>query len=307
MTTRKHHFVSQFYLRNFSTGTDDKAGLDAYDRETGKTFPVKVKDAAAKRDFNRLDVDGIDNNALEKKLGEIETECAPQFDKLIKEKTFDVHSRDALTVFISLMFLNGQQTRGAIHDLLDKMGQLQTDMFFDQKNLHEKLEVTPEEADKVRTAYKNGAFKLEPNKNYLLNIQFSQLETVRKGVEKRKWAFLSSSKSNQFVTCDNPVCLQWLESGYEKFGSTTPVPSIFAPESVLVFPLSSDVLLLGQLESDFEEGQNMEANDEQVAELNGLIAKNSIRHFYARSKNFTIKCKGDRLVKAKDLQEYFKK
>lgn len=297
--------MSQFYLRNFSTGTDDKAGLDAYDRETGKTFPLKVKDAAAKRDFNRLDIDGVDKNALEKKLQEIETECAPQFQKLIEDKTFDVHSRDALTVFISLMFLNGQQIRGVLHDFLEQTGRLKTDIFFNQENLHEKLGVTPDEADQVRKAYKNGSFNLEPNKNYLLKMQFSQLETVRKGVEQRKWAFFRSSSNNQFITSDNPVCLQWLESGYEKFGDTAPVPSIFAPESVLVFPLSSDILLCGHLDSDYQEGSNMDVSDDQVAELNGLIAKNSIRHFYAKSTDFSIKLKGDKVIKADDIAEHF--
>lgn len=306
MTTRKHHFVSQFYLRNFSTGVDEKAGLHAFERDTGRIFPIKVKDAAAKRDFNRLDIEGVDQNQLESKLNEIETDCAPQFKKIIKDKSFDFHSRDALTTFVALMFLNGQQTRGILEDFLEGKGQLQVDLWLNQKNLHEKLGVTLEEAEQVRKAYQHGGIKVNPNQNYIIKLQFSNLMMIRNIVEKRKWAFLSASKGNQFITCDNPICLEYLESAFKKPDDFLPAPSIFAPEAVLLFPISSKLLLIGSLESKFKEGGNMQASYDEVAVLNSLIARNSIRHFFARDTDFSIKSNEGKIIEAKKLEEYLK-
>lgn len=305
MTARKHHFVSQFYLRNFSTGDGHKSELCAFERETGESFSIKVKDAAAKRDFNRLDIENVDQNELEKKLAEIEAICATQFSRIIENQSLDFHSHDALVTFIALMFLNGQQVRNGIEDMLDGMGKLQTDMFFNQDNLHEKLGVTIEEAEQAKKAYQDGAFRLKANQNYTLKLQFSHLDMIRSGIEKRKWAIFHTPENNQFITSDNPVCLQWLESGYKRFGDIAPIPSLFAPESSLIFPISSNLIIFGCLEKDFPEGGSMIASAEEVASLNGAIAKNSLRHFYSKDKDFTISLKSGNMIPASDMEKHF--
>lgn len=49
---RKHHYVSQFYLRGF---TDDKKQLLVTDRPTEKVFRTNPTNVAAQRDFNTIE------------------------------------------------------------------------------------------------------------------------------------------------------------------------------------------------------------------------------------------------------------
>lgn len=305
MTARKHHFVSQFYLKNFSTRSDENAKLCAVERETGRIFFPNVRDVAAKRDFNRLYVEGVDQNELETRLSEIEADCAPQFEKIIKDKSFDVYSRDALTTFIAIMFLNGQQTRGVLESFIEEKGNLQLDLMVNDKNLHKRLNITLEEAEEVRAAHRAGAIKLKSSQNYIIKMQFTHLEMIRKIVEKRVWKFLKTSSNDPFITCDNPVCLEWNEAGHKMFGDLSPAPSLFATESILLFPVSPELLLLGSLDDNSVEGICAEISRKEVAMLNGRIAKNSIRQFFAINENFSIQLGGE-VLKAKNLKEAFK-
>lgn len=62
---RRQHFVPQFYLRGFA---GEKDQLFVVDRPSKKTFRTAPKNVAAERDFNRVEVEGIAPNAVEKAL-----------------------------------------------------------------------------------------------------------------------------------------------------------------------------------------------------------------------------------------------
>jgi len=81
---RKQHYVPQFYLRKF-TGAKDM--LLVFDREKKETYRSKPLGVAAQRDFNRIDVEGMDANAVEKVLSEFEGETAPHLDRIIANKS----------------------------------------------------------------------------------------------------------------------------------------------------------------------------------------------------------------------------
>jgi hypothetical protein len=75
---RKHHFVPQFYLRGF-TGDNDQ--LFVVDRPSEKTFRTSPKNVAAERDFNRVDVEGLAPDAIEKALADFEGKVAPALER----------------------------------------------------------------------------------------------------------------------------------------------------------------------------------------------------------------------------------
>ena len=74
MTTvaRNQHFVPQGYLAAFTNDGTRDGRLFVSDLVSQSTFQTKPRNVAAKRDFNRVDVDGLDPGALEQALGQLE-------------------------------------------------------------------------------------------------------------------------------------------------------------------------------------------------------------------------------------------
>ena len=76
MTARHHHFLSQCYLRGFTKGNSKKSKLTVIDLLQNKHFETKPRNVGGLRDFNRIDVEGVDPIFLEKSLAEFEGEAA---------------------------------------------------------------------------------------------------------------------------------------------------------------------------------------------------------------------------------------
>lgn len=53
---RKHHYLSQFYLRGFSS---DRSSLFQIEKRSGKHYGCRIKDVAAIRDYHDIDADDV--------------------------------------------------------------------------------------------------------------------------------------------------------------------------------------------------------------------------------------------------------
>ena len=69
---RNHHFVPQGYLAGFTDDGTRNGRLFVSDLASGSVFQTKPRNVAAKRDFNRIDTEGQEPDALEQALGEFE-------------------------------------------------------------------------------------------------------------------------------------------------------------------------------------------------------------------------------------------
>src|SRR5438309_1202017 len=69
---RNHHFVPQGYLADFTEEGTRDGRLFVSDLVSRSVFQTKPRNVGAERDFNRIDVDGQDPDALERALGEFE-------------------------------------------------------------------------------------------------------------------------------------------------------------------------------------------------------------------------------------------
>jgi hypothetical protein len=70
---RKHHFVTQGYLAAFTDDGTLEGQLVVFDLVSSSIFRTRPLNVAAERDFNRIDLDGQDPDALERSLGEFES------------------------------------------------------------------------------------------------------------------------------------------------------------------------------------------------------------------------------------------
>src|SRR4030067_3218450 len=99
--TRKHHFLPQFYLRGFS---DDGKIVIQIEKLTGRSYRCSVKDAAAIRDYHKLDHPHFsDHNALEKKLAEVERQFATNLADVLVSGLSTLQRRCRLVEFVALL------------------------------------------------------------------------------------------------------------------------------------------------------------------------------------------------------------
>ena len=73
---RNHHFVPQGYLAGFTDDGTRDGRLFVSDLVSRSIFQTKPRKVAAERDFNRIDANGQDPDALERALGEFEGRAA---------------------------------------------------------------------------------------------------------------------------------------------------------------------------------------------------------------------------------------
>lgn len=74
--SRRHHYLSQFYLGGFTMkGTKDD-NLYAIDIKEGRDFEPKPANVGAKKDFNRIKLPNTRPDALENSLSEFEDHVA---------------------------------------------------------------------------------------------------------------------------------------------------------------------------------------------------------------------------------------
>ena len=69
--SRRHHYLSQFYLRGFSKTGDAKSQIHVYDLPNKKVFKTNSRKIGTIRDFNTINHEKIDPEQLEKNFSEI--------------------------------------------------------------------------------------------------------------------------------------------------------------------------------------------------------------------------------------------
>lgn len=118
---RRQHFVPQFYLRGFA---GEKDQLFVVDRPSKKTFRTAPKNVAAERDFNRVEVEGIAPNAVEKALAEFEGKVAPALERVRAAKSLaNKEDRDAVMNMVCALAIRNPRQRATINDFVAELAQ----------------------------------------------------------------------------------------------------------------------------------------------------------------------------------------
>lgn len=108
-----HHYVPQFYLRNFADGVGRQARVTFFDEETGRLEHTLVRNVGSKRYFNRVEAEGQDPDYLENALAELESEISGPFSEVIEAREFpsDEHFSYVMNL-AALLSVRNPHTRG---------------------------------------------------------------------------------------------------------------------------------------------------------------------------------------------------
>jgi hypothetical protein len=276
---RKHHYVPQYYLRNF---VGKKEMLIVFDRQTKEPYRSKPHGVAAQRDFNRIEIEDMDANAVEKLMSEFEGETAPHLNNVIEKKSIaDQKDRAAMVNLMAAMTMRNPKRRKEMGGVIDRA----------TRYLLGKKERYDEYTAEMKRAGKQPEFSLEelrselegidftPSKEGVMAAEIDQHDHVTELLWSKKWQLvIASDDSGGFVTTDDPVTIRWTD-GQEHEER----PGMAEEHSEIIFALSTKLALRGRSEG---EENLVNADAFAVAEINSHLINNSARQVFAYDHSF---------------------
>lgn len=244
-TPIRHHFLPQFYLKNF---TDDKGFLFEFDRST-KSFSYKTPHGTGwQRNFYRYrGKDGQTHTDIETELlREIEDRTKPVIDKINKGLSLDYSDKEVLAVFVAF-----QHTR--VPDFfkgMDEMTQAMVDKITEWEFPNEKILVKVPKEHNLKTMM-------------MLAKEIVPIFLVL------DWTLLRAPKSTAFITSDSPFFIV-PPPGRNKNNFHERGVGIVTPGAQKCMPLSSSVcIVMGDNGSKIKE---FNVDRKQVRRMNQNIA-----------------------------------
>jgi hypothetical protein len=286
---RRHHYVPQFYLRGF---VGEKDQLFVVDRPSEKTFRTQPKNVATERDFNRVNVEGMDPAAVEKALSEFEGKVAPALERVKAAKSLaNKEDRDMVMNLICALAIRNPRQRttvnGFISEIVQQVAHVGLATKERWKTQVERMKKDGVWDDSVNLTYndmqkfmREGNYKIQIAKEFNIAMEIEQHENLVQHLGARNWQILVAKEgSGGFVTSDVPVCLRWSDG--QNHGIYAPG---FGVEGThVIFPLSTRCALLGS----FEGKENViEADMFMVGNLNSTVISNAEKQVYAHNYSF---------------------
>ena len=305
---RNHHFVPQGYLRLFADGVGRQARVFTVDRTTGKSFTTQVRNVAAKRDFNRIEAEGVDPNVLEDAFAEFEGEAVAALRRVSDSRSFSEEA-DRLLVLNLIALLAGRNPRwrGRLDGFLSDIFQSMAEIMVSKQERWEAIGAQVREAEgkdaadetgpgyeEMRDFIKSGKYKISADQNYLIGLENDSTDIILRTLASRKWVLWTTTESaGNFITSDHPVCLidvSGRKPGFYGIGYGM-------TETAVLFPISRSAFLVGTFEG--EEGVR-HASALDVARFNAQIIQHAERQVYAYDDSFQYR-KPFALGEGKDL------
>jgi hypothetical protein len=309
---RRHHFVPAFYLAQFTSALSQEADLWVFDLEQNRSWKSTPRGAGHQRDFNRLDVPGLDPLAVEKDIfGTVESLAAPVIKGWCSRANgtlslarpafaTTIDEISAVISFIAAQTIRVPQVRERIDRFNVQLARMVLDLTIESDASFAKAQEDNEHLrdstrEDVRELLRDPEFNISlDNAGYMQSL-LPAMNDICELLALRSWRIVCApSGGPDFICCDDPVVLLPPGAGFGMPGSTVCVP------------LSSRHVLWG---GDFAPGRRPAPNvgvaagsARSVAFVNGSIIRRSHRYLYAASQDFLWLENDGRIRKFADLR-----
>jgi hypothetical protein len=255
---RKHHYLSQFYLRGFSV---DGRSVYQIEKRRGRAYLSSIRDTAAIRDYHELDYsDADDPNVVEKELARVETMLAEGLKEAIQSGIVRPETHRRIIELVALLRVRVPAFKASIEAFL--------------QNVVRSAGMMLERKGELPTPPKGYEDLLRMDNLSITISNWKVLEFMFKIAADRRLfdlfagmrpVVLRAREGAVFMTCDQPVAL---------FHPTAALADAYGvgladPAIEVSVPLSSRVLLfLSWPTATSTQATDREATDEEVAEFN---------------------------------------
>lgn len=288
---RRHHFLPQAYLAQFTDTGIKKGQFFVLDVETGHRFRTSPKKVAVELDFNRVDIEGIPPDFVENSFAPMEQEAVRAIENTIASGEFPTdEDYSAILHLIGLVAVRNpllrrlfnrarEQTIRHISEILvsdEKIWNCQI-----QKARQNGIEI-PDSVSfrEMKCFIENGKYKLEFHPQDNLRLEMTAFDTVLSLLHERNWSLIiAPSDGPEFICSDHPVTL------YFKSGRQGPI-GFGLPKTELFFPLTRRMGFYGTFEDPLKKVAHVRPGN--VATMNRRIAFNADRHIFSALDSFLI-------------------
>lgn len=294
MTTRsiarKHHYVPQAYLSAFTPEGAKDGQFFVLDVENSRAFCTSPGNVGAKRDFNRIDVEGRSPDAVENALAPFEGEAVNAIRRVIETQCFPNDSDWNLILnLLALIAVRNPGMRSSFNRAREQSLRMIGDLLASDENLwkthvqkaREAGEHMPDVSfDEFKSFIERGDYDLVFHPQENLRIEFNALDKVLPFLGQRTWSVLVAPTTGpEFICSDHPVTLAW------KNGRKGPV-GYGLRETEVFFPLGRHVGFYGTYETPLKPVVNCRPLN--VAIMNGRVMNNAERHVYSALSKFSV-------------------
>jgi len=232
-----------------------------YDIEKMETFKTNVRNVAASRDFNRLEIEGIDPNALENSYASLENSAAQAINRVIESQRFEGEERFIILNLMALLVIRNPRMRETWSDFMGRLMRTTSEMIVSTREIWESTKGRMEEAgykpdhdvsyEDMREFINGGEYDIVTDRLVHIRLELETLEKVIHLLSARKWRLgILPDNAPDIVTCDHPVSLI----------STIERPDTFMgralgyglPDTAVVFPITRRFSLWGTFDGQDE-------------------------------------------------------
>jgi len=293
MTARHHHYLSQCYLKGFTKGFSKKSKLTVIDFKEKRDFETIPRNVGGRRDFNRIEIEGIDPNAIESALSIFEGQANTALKKIEEKLVFEGEIKVVILNLLALLAIRSPEMRehwsNTEIEIMERIMDLslETKERWESQNNRMKKDgvnisddITYEE---VKEFYDNKKYRIELTTDYHIRIEMDRMESILPYLFGKNWLLVKANKeSGPFITTDNPVILTWNEPDQIPLMHRDN-PGYGMKKTQVYFPISKNLSLIGEF--DGREGI-INGNKQLVATLNSKMLLFTYKQIYAPTIRF---------------------
>jgi hypothetical protein len=295
--SRHHHYLSQCYLKGFTQGSAKKSKLVVLDLKNKKKFEAIPRNVGGMRDFNRVEIDGLDPEIIEKTQSDFEGKAATALKKLEETSDFSGETKDVILELIGMLAIKSPEMREHLAKPQIQVANHIMAITFESKERWEsqiaqiKQDTGEDISDgttfeEMKGLFERGAFEISVPKEHQIHMELLGMQRITELLHQRNWVLLKAGdEAGEFITTDNPVSLTFNDPASSPFIS----PGFGLPDTMVYFPVSKNLALIGE----FDGGDGVKAaNKHLVAIFNSRIIANSYQRVLASKSNFNYIAKG---------------
>lgn len=282
---RNHHFVPQYYLKGFAKPRSKDGKLTVFDLKDRKSFVTRPRNVAARRDYNRIEIEGQDPNAVESKLAELEALGDQAFRRIISARSIeDSDDFSFVHVLIARIAISNPAFRDQRDQIISQVGSMMmrnmvaTPDRWDAvtRQMGPELQGDPIPYEQARAAVEGGRIVANATKETLIEQEIRLWPSILPILEQRKWTLLIAPPGSAgFITSDRPFSLRWNDETMNRgpYGA-----GLGCTDTTLIFTISHNLAVIGS----FEHGSGANVVDESVvAAVNFALFQAAMRQVYA--------------------------
>ncbi len=315
MTARHHHFLSQCYLKGFTCGQSKKSKLAVIDVKRNTSFETIPRNVGGVRDFNRVDIKGINPNCLEHELSKFENQVATALKSLRKTLNFSGETKGIILNFIALTICRSPERRERMRRFYAQIVESVTSITLGSKEIYESQIHNLKKNNKLKKniSYEGVSYEdikkfvdskeytIEVSREHHIRTEMILSEYILHFLFHRQWLLVTANKkSGPFITTDSPVNLLWEDP--EK------IPPFFRDSpgfglkgTRVYFPISQELALIGEFDGN---ETKVNATEDLVAMFNSVMIWKCHTQIYAPKFDFKFWGEKRNILSGKDLLKY---